>query len=35
MKEELFGPILPVIKANYVQAYKTVSRHVFRNYLLA
>jgi acyl-CoA reductase-like NAD-dependent aldehyde dehydrogenase len=35
MEEELFGPILPVIEANYVQAYKAISRYVFCNVGLA
>lgn len=28
LSEELFGPICPVVKADYVSAYKKVSRYV-------
>lgn len=26
LQEELFGPILPIIKADYATAYKTISK---------
>lgn len=26
MKEEIFGPLLPVIQASYIDAYKIISR---------